>query len=459
MRYRLIVFVSALIISISSIHVVSFPVYASEHGGGGSSRPADSTSLSGFENWPAIDKAYYFFDNLLSISAGVCGIIFNPLNWNYEDVSNLIRQHALDTSLITSSEDYFDWVAKCLSVNDEGELIVNDELADAMYQAVNVYIEEYTGWYNYQTIDYKKFPSANFPSQGLYNAFLSYCSQQLKGTDKTLVIMNTFNKLNNVYYFPISNALEDVEYYTSGTPTTFCMGYITQDWNTISPNLYRMDDTGIAAAIYTSVKYVHFGTTNSGTYLPITDGTRTVRVYKSLEDLKSYSVGQRPYYYTSKFQDYDINGDNSCIISESQLNGSSVYGDVINYIIEYPDSDGLTEDELRDILDDYFKDKEDDDDSGSGSGGSGGSGLGGFLDGIGAIGDALLGILGKLLEYVGKAIDLLSETVTKVIDIIPKNITALLGGIFPFLPEEWLTAIELSLVLAVIVGIVRIFKG
>lgn len=90
---------------------------------------------------------------------------------------------------------------------------------------------------------------------------------------------------------------------------------------------------------------------------------------------------------------------------------------------------------------------------------SSGGGLSDLLDGIGGLFDGLMSIIGKVLEYIGKALDLLSGTVTKIIDIIPSNVTNMLSAIFPFIPEEWVVGIELAIVCSVILGIVRFFKG
>lgn len=92
------------------------------------------------------------------------------------------------------------------------------------------------------------------------------------------------------------------------------------------------------------------------------------------------------------------------------------------------------------------------------SGGSSGGGLGNFLKGLGSIGDALLSILGKLLEYVGKAFELITGLIDDVLTIIPENMTNLISALFPFIPEEWVSCITLSLVLGVVGIIIGLFK-
>jgi len=487
MKRQIIAFISAFIISINCINGMSLTVCATSsteettdttHGGGGGARPADTTSLTGFNNWPTLDKAYFLFDNLLSVTAGVCGVIFNPLNWNYENVSNMIRQHAYDTGLITSTDDYFDWVAECLSVNDNGELVVDDELADTLYTVTNVYLEENCGWYEWQSYSITSLYSV-FATKTQYDYFVKQTEEL--SVDEYLCFYRSY-KINGVCY-PICMKVK-YDGFVVGDVSSYSSKAFYEWEDPPEVTVTGMDNNGVelndradfgfttnldspyvwnTSAYYNSPYFLGSGKENNAAQysspLIVTKKAHSYRIYKTIDDYKAYSVGTRPYYTTSKYADYVLSGDNSCVISQSDLSNGSVYGDVTNNIITiYEDADGLTEDELRRILDEYFDKIKDGDDGDSGSGSGSGSGLGALLDGLGTIGDVIMSILGKLLEYVGKALDLVGNTVTKVIDIIPQNITNLLGALFPFLPEEWLTAIELSLVLAVIIGIVGIFK-
>ena len=458
MRNRILAFIGAFILSINLIGQSSLTAYAN---GGGVCR----TDLQNWENWTFTEKWDYHNSHLVDWCGSIVGCF---LRGDSEALYRTYLRQCWD-DLAVESMSYEEWIASKFDYNTETqEFSFDDELVDLMKKACDKYISEECGWYEFTTLDFRDYPSNQFCTLGLYESFKSHCERELKGTDNIIIAVCPYWMISSQYTadtaFTISETLENVEFYIKDINES--TAYLTVDWETYSYDEYYLTTVGtleLRRSGFSNSCFIfpYVSTSYSYAYYPLTDGSRTIRVYKTLEDLKSYSVGQRPYYVTDKFQDYDINGDNSCILSESDLSNGSVYGDVYNYIINnYDNPDGLTEDELRDILDDYFNN------SGGGSGSSGndsgsgssGNGLLDFLGGLGSIGDAILSILGKLMEYIGKALDLIGGTVTKVIDIIPKNITALLGALFPFFPEEWLTAIELGLVLAVIVGIVGLFK-
>ena len=105
--------------------------------------------------------------------------------------------------------------------------------------------------------------------------------------------------------------------------------------------------------------------------------------------------------------------------------------------------------------------------SSSGSGSVSGNGTGdddsggllsGFLDGIGAIFDGIISIIGKAIEYIGKVVSLFTETITEIIAVIPTGFAQLMTALFPFIPQEWIVAIELMLVLSLILIVIGVFK-
>ena len=466
MKYRIIAFLTAAFLVLNSVCVPALPVHAA--GGGG-----QRFDMSEWNEWSFEQKWMYYSYNFTEFLCDVIGFIvpYDFFEKNFDHFYNVMWDYVSPNGEPVDQEKVQEWVVSNIDYDEEeDEVIVSDDLADAMYESCCDYIEEHCGWYEYDTLDYRQLPASNFSSKGIYDAFIGYCTQNIKGTDKTIFVSGTGGDSVDgtvLLYATITEALENVEYYKKNFYATGADAYVTQEWVTVYPSYMRLYDNGDIkeSPAYGTLGFAAFRS-NYNSYFqysctPLTDGKKTVRVYKTMEDLKTYSVGQRPYYTTSTFQNYNVNGDNSCSISASELTGSSVYGDVVNYIITVEEGDGLTEDELRRILDEYFSrlpDGGSGGDSGGGSGGGSGDGLGGFLDAIGAIGDAILAILGKLLEIIAKAIELLGGTVNKVIELIPQNITNLIAGLFPFIPQEWLTAIELSLVLAVIVGIVGLFK-
>lgn len=493
MKRKIIAFIGAFILSINLLGQSSLTVYASD-------------DLSGFNEWETSEKASYLFSHFVSTVSSALSFVISR-GYNSQDILWSYLQACYD-DLQVENCDYEEWLAYRLNVQQntttgEYELVLDDELVDLMKQACDKYIKEQTGWYEIQTADVSDVSATWFSTQADYNKFVgflknlgpndgivvkSFTSYLPSGSDEW-VTGATCSDIFDVTEFDL--VLDRYEEVSASYPYGGISFKFYKDWaddSTVMSNLRFMssatelidnptNDTSWADGWYSvtmdACTFPSIDVRNSQTATQFVGGdspwrrvlftktSKLLRVYKTVDDMKMYSVGERPYYATSDFYNYDSSQDNSVTLTGSDLSNGSVYGDVYNYIINnYDNPDGLTEDELRDILDDYFNN------SGGGSGSSGngsgsgssGNGLMDFLGGLGSIGDAILSILGKLMEYIGKALDLIGGTVTKVIDIIPKNITALLGALFPFFPEEWLTAIELGLVLAVIVGIVGLFK-
>lgn len=451
-------------------------------------------------------------NNFLQEVLETIGIVFNPMKWGEGLLKDRYIDYMCESYLIDNSSSYEDWINSHLKVTERG-IEADSEFVDSVYEfAVNV-IEKETGFFIIPTLSTNELIASSFYNKDTMDAFKKYINDSGSdivfvhgglnssgapsgfrankiipnvGTTSTAESVYTFLRVPHDWGIINSNGVQ----YSNTIPYLGRISLYDSSWNAftslekrdfdfLSVNAlvpycnthywyeipsggdvseacyYQTDKNG--QAILTSSN-IYFTIDNSPSTRIFTADGRDIRIYKTLDDFKNYSVGTRPYYITDKFQDYDINGDNSCIVTESDLSNGSVYGDVYNYIINnYDNPDSLTEDELRDILNDYLGQG-----NGSGSGsdnsGNSGNGLSGFLSGLGSIGDAILSILGKLLEYVGKAVELLSGTVTKVLDIVPKSITNLFGAFFSFLPEECMTYIELGLALGVILAIVGAFK-
>lgn len=464
---KIIYFAGAFIITVNLILQMPLNVYASNNFSEENEEALDEglDLAVGIVNefWMSIPK----IENAMRLMFGQIGLFLNHDKWSEGRLYEMYCEYLVEKALIENSDSYDDYLKSHIDISadeeDITEIKADSEIMNTLYEFSIDYIENECGWYECQTTDYRSVPANSFPTQGAYQSFIGYCTQNIKGTDNTVFLYGI-----SQYYVDdilvgktdVSKAYENIEYYVrtgyfSETGNTK-QAYITQNWLTLTPErVYVLEDGSLDVNSNSSANTCNF---NGNVPCPLTDGVRTVRIYKTLEDLKNYSVGQRPYYVTDKFLNYDISGDNSCILSESDLSNGSVYGDVYNYIMDnYDNPNNLTEDQLTIIVENYINGSGGGSVSGNGTGSSG-NGLSDFLNGLGSIGDAILSILGKLLEYVGKALDLVSGTVTKVLDIVPKNITALLSALFPFFPDEWLLAIELGLVLSVIVGIVGIFK-
>ena len=425
--------------------------------------------MTGFNTWDIGDKVAFWSTNLPAIIAGSIGLVINPLNWNYDTWLTTFLQSANSMGVALDSENYYDYVASMLSVNDS-------ELTDIMYNTSVQYIKEETGWFTLKTVPYAEISALNFDTQTDYDALISHLNSL--DVDAVVAIYTLVQDLTDYgasgsgdscryYAFSNSDALIN---YNSSSPNSWLNFYAyNSNWELIS-DYYSIFNFSTRTVTTDNVIKVNNGYLRH--WLPGTSGYqktclftksgREIRIYNSLDDFKMYSVGERPYYVTEKFMNYDSSIDNSTTITQTEIDNSVTYGDIYNYIINnYENPDGLSEDKLRAILEEYLSQ------IGSGSGGGSGSGddddddgggLSALIKGIGKIFDALLSVIGVLLEYIGKALELLTGTMTKIIDLVPSTITAILGAIFSFFPQEWMTAIELALVLGVVISIVGLFR-
>ena len=98
--------------------------------------------------------------------------------------------------------------------------------------------------------------------------------------------------------------------------------------------------------------------------------------------------------------------------------------------------------------------------SGSGDNGSSGSGwLDKIIDGLGSIGRALLNIVGVILEWVGKAIDFITESLNGIIETVTGNLFRdFLVAVFPFVPDEVWTGVMMIITLSLFGTIITFLR-
>ncbi len=488
---------------------INSSVSVSATSGGGYAR----TDLSGFDTWTLTEKFNYWGYAFEALVASVCGIVAG-------DGSALkVVLESLWDELLLEDCTYEEWICARLGVQQnensgEYELVIDDELADLIYSASVQYIEEESPFWVYETGSTSRmleYYSTSFQKKSFYDDIGNYFKN---AEPREYFYFSSFNPLSytyedgttgqcfNFYKFNFDNVsmvgkvgnyghakifLYDSNWenltYDCTLVTVYDNGDILETDTTLSAiEIYPLGECTYKrdySVYYRFYYWVYAGapTVYDTQYTLYSVNSRmflsyepvSFRIYNSTDDMKQYSLGQRPYYVTEQFANYDSSIDNSTTITQTEIDNSITYGDVYNYIINnYDNPDGLTEEELIAILEKYLGglDDDDDNDDGSGSGGGSGSGdddddgggLSALIKGIGKIFDALLSVIGVLLEYIGKALELLTGTMTKIIDLVPSSITALLGAIFSFFPQEWITAIELALVLGVVIGIVGLFR-
>lgn len=335
-------------------------------------------------------------------------------------------------------------------------------------KAVEAYIEEYEGYYLVPTYKPSVLSQTDFNQKEIYEA----ARDSLKTLSDNQIIGISLDNQRDFFICDFSclnlvGSLSAVYLYDDSWIRKSSKWAAIRNTNIHSVDLSNKgdwDDTNsssfaISEYIYRSSKPL------MGTTLVTTDG-RSVKVWKTLDSFKAYSVGNSNIYYSSDYSKYDASVDNSIEFSGSYYSStsSSYSHDVIQNSID--NSSEVNESTINNIVNNYITNNNYGDSSGgSGSGsssGSGdwwniGSGLESFIKGIAALLDFALKLLGDLIA-------LLSTFATSVLDLfkslalIGSEFGDFLAEVFPFLPPECINIIIGSIGGMCIVGVVNIFK-
>lgn len=359
-----------------------------------------------------------------------------------------------------------------MPIDDNGN--VSESTINFVYNAVNNYYEDNAPKYKIvDTIDFRTFYKAsNFVSKNQYDQAL----ELLKNENQ---IISSFSPTYNCVGSITSYLLEEEVYFCCASSythsTSYWIDFYNKDWQIIRSNVMYYSYSTATAEYELSKKDskqanfgFSFGDTGYGAfeYIPTTlpisyKNGKPLMVFDSREHAIDYLTGTSSIYKgTSSYTGGAITLPENC----SVINYGEMYTNINSGI-----QNGMTADEIQKLIDStiasYLGNSNNNSGNSGNSGnvsgndsGSSGGGLTGFLSGLGSIGDAILSILGKLLEYLGKAVQLLVDVIANIIDIIPTNFTNLLTALFPFFPHEWVTAVELFLVLGIILVIIKSFK-
>lgn len=480
---KIILYLCMVTLLVSNISISAFASDLNDGVNDGFDRYMGGTNIQGFNSWDITDKKSLFATNIVSFFSSI-GMYFR--NGSGGNLMDIFTTHLIESDRIENADNLDEYIASHLTANtDETELYMSSDLTNALHETAVQYIEEETPWENMYTTSVIEFYNL-FKTKQAYDKFCEV-AKSLK-SNEIILLERAFDSVWHAdeayyeyfYHYRVVNFDGLVKYRKLDTKLSSVIPYYQWKYSYNLSDVMSIDDNGNIDTYlnskgsaynndssYYSIKNYNFVQTFSGSsntsYWLVENISHCHRVYDSVETYKQYSLGQRPYYVTDAFSNYDSTVDNSTTITQTEIDNSVTYGDVYNYITNnYDNPDGLSEDELRAILAEYLS-QINNNNSGGGSGGSdngsgSGGGLGGFLDGLGSVGNAILSILGKLMEILGSAIELVTGAITDLITIIPNSIGELLGALFPVFPEEWIKAITLSLVLGVVVGIVRMFK-
>ena len=344
-------------------------------------------------------------------------------------------------SYLKASEAWGDYVGEknpddFVDFKDDSFTIPSD-FTSMIKQALIDYANEMNEFWIVPTNSWHDLDSTKFSNRNLYNS-IRYLTNDagmaafngMSGTITMLAAPMT-NYIENGYVFIAQNPSYDINNLYSDV---LWVNMYSPDWVIIS-NGYRQFNINNLEDTYTSFsqgsdptsaprmfsKYgLNYVTTSGGSIYNYTsdssgrsaasvltsDGCR-VRVYKSLNSYKLYSVGQRAVYFGSGFYDAEV----------GQLEGS--FNDLADSIDQLDETlkklldqidDTTEESEIEDLLQQILdemrnKGNGDDDNKGNGSGGGNSGGSGNYDDSL----DDILDILKKINSNVKEVLDGIKE--------------------------------------------------
>lgn len=320
-----------------------------------------------------------------------------------------------------------------------------------------------------------------------------YSGQGINYYDVSCWNFNTWNQLN-----PLSNNDFSIFEYDNNTQEFIDAESINLGYNTTNQLFGVEPSTNLS---YLAGNYNYFLSKN---------GNKVYKMYATIDDMKSGSVGQQRYYVSDSYNDFSQVTTGSYNTTNDSHN--ITYGDITTYINKYYDDNGTNPNptEIYIYINNNIPDSDpsNPDNPSGGNGGTGGSGgnatatatanngnvnvtinnnpsitLGlPTLSGNGVSGNTVSGngisggvdnifgfisylgqVLGNLIKNVGNAlVDLvegIAEIIASIFEAIPNVFNDFMTGVFGWLPAELRALIVLAISAMLIVGIIKLIRG
>lgn len=424
--------------------IFAFPlsVYASDHGGGGStSEPTTS--------WTDEQKADYFKTNFSRLLARVVGVVRG--SDSADSVFNSFK-NLYYTDTIQQNMTWEQWLAQDLgwTFDDKGEptITLSVNCQNAMQQAVDEWIDTQGYFYAYSL------PISDFVSH--YNNKESY--------DKIVSLLDT-NEFVGIYVAPSYHFLFDDNFgafvydRTVSSGSLFSCNLYDKNWSQITPYWRNNDDT-ISQSKFSSLQLssTPYLQNYSNWYYVVSKKSQRFKVFRSLDSFKADSVGTQTYYITNDYSKGSTYNTTKTI-DNSTIQNTISYDTVQNFNQQYYDEHNTTAnyETINNYINNYYETINNN--GGGGSGGGSGDSGGGIFDWLGSVGEILGSLIKGLGEIVVGLLDGISSVITSFIDTLPTQVNNLFGTLFDWLPPEIRSLIVLSITLSLIWGIIKLIRG
>ena len=433
--------------------IFAFPlsVYASEHGGGGST----SDSIT---NWTDEQKADYFKTNFSRLIARFVGVIRG--SDSTDSVFNSFK-NLYYTDTIQQNMTWEQWLSQDLgwTFDDKGEptITLSVNCLNAMQQAVDKWIDTQGYFYAYtcNILDYYDSFTKKSDYDNLINLIKSNTYVFYYSTD------NVYTTLNNDYSFVCRELFPN---YNQVKLSAYDSNWVYHSADSFT--YYNLSDSSVSS--WNPRNYYWFNarltsdiTKSLGNIFIFTYGQSKIKVYRNLESLKADSVGTQTYYVTNDYSK-GATYNTTKTIDNSTIQNTISYENVQNYNQQYYDEHNTTAN--YEIINNYITNYYETINNNGGSGGNGSGGGsddsgGGIFDWLGSVGDILGSLIKGLGEMVVGLLDGITTVITSFIDKLPTQVNNLFGTLFDWLPPEIRSLIVLSITLSLIWGIIKLIRG
>ena len=432
--------------------IFAFPlsVYASDHGGGGST----SDSIT---SWTDEQKADYFKTNFTRLLARTVGVIRG--SDSADSVFNSFK-NLYYTDTIQENMTWEQWLSQDLgwTFDDKGEptITLSVNCQNAMQKAVDDWIET-QGYIYVYTFDIKDFYS-KFTSKDKYDTILNHIKQY-----GFCILPNSFDS----YCSSFTYSLDDIAFVneTMSPPTFITSRVYDSNWHRITGiKSFNFSNEESSSFSYIGLSPSPHHTVLAGQYgtgFLFTDDVKRVKLYPTLDSFKADSVGTQTYYITNDYSK-GATYNSTQTIDNSTLQNTISYETVQNFNKQYYDEHNTTAN--YETINNYITNYYETINNNGGSGGSGGGGGsddsgGGIFDWLGSVGDILGSLIKGLGEIVVGLLDGIATVITSFIDTLPTQVNNLFGTLFDWLPPEIRSLIVLSITLSLIWGIIKLIRG
>lgn len=360
-------------------------------------------------------------------------------------------------------EDYF---SAEISVDGDGNYVFSDDAKLIINEMLADYDESVTMTYRYPANpDY--IDASCFSSKAVYEEFVRVLNDN---PDKFFYYSGS---TENGYYlwFYVFEGLESAVYAQPDLPVANCSLY-DADWNN-SFQAYEICLLNGGSREDGYWQYRPNGYSISDVYqfenIPFSD----ITFKRSVSQGSLFSAPNLAFDFNYHFVISAYSGAFNCYKSIDDMKkdiGSQFIGRYTDTYTGTPNY-SITQSDVDNVVNNYYGGYPDDSGGGSGSDDSGGSSSGGsgIIDGLGklfgAIGNIIdklfgfvLGLLSKVVDFFGSILEMFTDTLTKLIDIVPAGFNQFLAAMFPYIPEEWITIAEFILLVSAIGCVVALFK-